>query len=220
MGKFLGSSAHITFGPFTLHPDSRQLCEDSNGRPVHMTPKAFELLSLLVENRPRALAKSELHRTLWPSTFVSDATLTSLVAELREALGDHGRERQFIRTVHRFGYAFSSEVSEHKPAAQPMTHTWIVFDHREMALARGDYSIGRDPLSAITLLSPTVSKRHARISIGEVATIEDLGSKNGTFVRGEPIAGVTLLEDGDRIRIGSFDLTIRIVTGSGSTDTH
>jgi hypothetical protein len=122
-----------------------------------MTPKAFELLSLLVENRPRALAKSELHRTLWPSTFVSDATLTSLVAELREALGDHGRERQFIRTVHRFGCAFSAEVSDHQPAAQPTAHTWIVFDNREMALALGAYLIGRDPLSAITLLSPTVS---------------------------------------------------------------
>jgi DNA-binding winged helix-turn-helix (wHTH) protein len=82
----------VSFGPFTLDHESRQLLSGDDLQPVHLSPKAYELLHLLVDTRPRALAKSEIHERLWPSTFVSEATLASLVTELREALGERGRE--------------------------------------------------------------------------------------------------------------------------------
>ena len=107
MGDFLGTPRLVSFGPFTLDNESRQLLSGEALQPVHLSPKAYELLRVLVDTRPRAVAKRELHERLWPSTFVSEATLASLVAELRDALGERGREAHFIRTVHGFGYAFS-----------------------------------------------------------------------------------------------------------------
>ena len=74
-----------------------------------LSPKAFELLKTLIDQRPRALSKHELHAHLWPATFVSEANLASLIAEVREALGDTARQPRFIRTSHRFGYAFCGE---------------------------------------------------------------------------------------------------------------
>ena len=69
---------HVHFGEFTLDTGSRQLRQGDAER--HLSPKAFDLLCLLVGNRPRALSKAELHERLWPATLVSEATLTSLIA--------------------------------------------------------------------------------------------------------------------------------------------
>ena len=85
----------VRFGEFTLDTESRQLRQGNAER--HLSPKAFELLRLLIENRPRALSKAELHERLWPSTFVSEATLSSLVAEVRDALGEKARRGRFVR---------------------------------------------------------------------------------------------------------------------------
>ena len=95
---------NVQFGEFTLDLDARQL----RGRKgeLHLSPKAFELLKVLTENRPRALSKNELHEHLWPATFVSEVNLATLIAEIRDALGDDARKPRFIRTAHRFGYAF------------------------------------------------------------------------------------------------------------------
>lgn len=94
----------IDFGAFSLDTDSRRLTR--SGVRIHLTPKAYDLLLALVRERPRALPKAELHRRVWPDTHVSDATLTSLVGELREALGETGRKDGFVRTVQRFGFRF------------------------------------------------------------------------------------------------------------------
>ena len=75
-----------------------------------MSPKAYELLKLLLEQRPKALSKAELHERLWPGTFVSEVNLAALVNEVRAALGERGRHGRFIRTVHGFGYAFAHEA--------------------------------------------------------------------------------------------------------------
>jgi DNA-binding winged helix-turn-helix (wHTH) protein len=89
----------LSFGPFTLDADARQLVHGSDRRHVHLSPKAFDLLTLLAEARPRAISKQELRDRLWPSTFVSEATLASVVAEVRDALGERGREGRYVRTV-------------------------------------------------------------------------------------------------------------------------
>jgi DNA-binding winged helix-turn-helix (wHTH) protein len=208
----------VAFGPFTLDQERRQLLAGENLQPVHLSPKAYDLLRVLVETRPRAVAKSELHERLWPSTFVSEATLASLVAELREALGERGREARFIRTVHGFGYAFSALAQE---AGRAPAANWIICNGREMSLGEGEHVLGRDADVAVPLRSPTVSRHHARIVItGEIAMLEDLESKNGTYVRGRAVKSPVQLADGDQIRIGAFDLTYRTITGKGSTVTQ
>jgi DNA-binding winged helix-turn-helix (wHTH) protein len=221
LGDFLGMPRAVTFGAFTLDVDTRQLLRGPDRVPVHLSPKAYELLRVLVDERPRALSKNELHERLWPSTFVSEATLASLIAELREAFGERGREPGFVRTVHGFGYAFSGVAQEIGAADPVRVASWIVCNGRETSLADGEHLIGRDADVAVPLNSPTVSRHHARIVIaGETATLEDLGSKNGTSVRGQKIASPMKLADGDRIRIGAFELTFRTLAAMGSTETQ
>jgi DNA-binding winged helix-turn-helix (wHTH) protein len=212
-------SKQLSFGAFTLDLDSRQLHRGSEAAPVHLSPKAFELLQVLIEARPRAISKSELHERLWPDTFVSEATLSSLVAELRDALGERGREAQFIRTLHGYGYAFAALAAAPSPRVGAIAN-WIVCDGREIPLTDGEHLLGRDDGVRVELRSPAVSRHHARIVVsGTTAVLEDLGSKNGTVVRGKPVTAPVQLADGDEIRIGSFVLKFRCVSGKGSTET-
>ena len=96
------------FGPFTLDLATRQLT--AAGQAIHLEPKAFELLSALVLERPKAISKADLQERLWPGTFVAEANLSNLVAEIRAALGDPARAPKFVRTAHGFGYAFCGEA--------------------------------------------------------------------------------------------------------------
>jgi DNA-binding winged helix-turn-helix (wHTH) protein len=218
LGNFLGQPQRVTFGGLTLDLDTRQLRQGDD--PVHLSRKAYELLCVLVGARPRAIAKRELHDRLWPSTFVSDATLASLVAELRQALGDRGEPTTRIRTVHGFGYAFDGGADGVASTAVAARRHWIICNGREHPLTDGENLIGRESGAAVTLSAPGVSRRHARVVLADdVMTVEDLGSKNGTFVRGQALTAPLVVVDGDRIRVGSFELTIRTLTDAGSTET-
>lgn len=212
----------LSFGAFSLDTESRQLFEDGIER--HLSPKAFRLLLLLLESRPKAISKGQLHAQLWPDTFVSDATVTSLVSEVRGALGERAGRARFIRTVHRYGYAFKDVTTAGPPRAHVgdgRVRCWIVWERGQVALKEGDHLLGRDDDVAVWLESPTVSRHHARISIaGGDARLEDLESKNGTYVRGQRLAASTLLHDGDEIRLGSVTLTFRALAGSASTVTQ
>lgn len=220
-GDFLGPLKRLSFDPFTLDAETRQLLHGPDDQPVHLSPKAYDLLCVLLETRPRAIAKSELHERLWPSTFVSDATLASLVAELREALGEKGHTARFIRTVHGFGYAFSGLAREHAAPEVKRVANWIVYNGRETSLDEGEHLLGRDAESAVPLSSSTVSRHHARITVnGQIAILEDLGSKNGTYLRGQVVTAPMRLADGDQIRIGAFELTFRSLEAPGSTATQ
>lgn len=209
----------VRFGDCVLDTETRVLSRGAE--PVHLSPKGFELLRLLLERRPKAVSKSEVHESLWPGTFVSDGTLTSLVAEVRSAIGD--AEAAQIRTVHRFGYAFSgaAETAPEKRAAPPRFAYRLLGRHgREIALPEGESIVGRDPEATAFIDDGSVSRRHARIRIADgVATIEDLQSKNGTALRGEKISVPQPLQDGDVIGFGFLDLTYRVFPLSGSTET-
>lgn len=210
----------VTFAGFTLDLDARQL-RGANGE-LHLSPKAFELLKVLAENRPRALSKNELHEHLWPATFVSEVNLATLIAEIREALGDDARKPRFIRTAHRFGYAFCAPVSEALAESRTAVATfcWLINDGRRVPLHAGENILGRDEGEGIQLDSPTVSRRHARIFIGDrMATLEDLDSKNGTFLRGERVSAAVPLANGDEIRAGSVVLRFRMSTPAALTST-
>jgi DNA-binding winged helix-turn-helix (wHTH) protein len=210
-------AVRLAFGDLILDLGTRQLLRA--GEELRLSPKAFELLRLLIENRPRATSKDELIERLWPDTYVAEANLPSLIAEIREVTGDSADEPRFIRTLRRFGYAFCGTVTddERLSAATPLG-SWLMCDGRQIRLADGENIIGREPDAAVWLDFFTVSRRHARIVIvGNRATLEDLGSKNGTQLRGQPITGTVELTDGDEIRIGSVILSFRMPMRPGST---
>jgi DNA-binding winged helix-turn-helix (wHTH) protein len=215
--------AKARFGEFLLDVDLRQLRGPSGN--LHLSPKAFDLLALLVANRTRVLSKIELQERLWPETFVIDTNLASLIAEIREALSDDAKHPRFIRTAHRVGYAFCGAVTD--DASNPLVTRanlnlcWLLKDGRRIPLSSGENILGRDLEGIIDIDSPSVSRRHARIRVLEHdATIEDLESKNGTYVRGERVSAAPVpLSDGDELRIGSVSLRFRQQTTSGSTMT-
>ncbi len=210
----------VRFGDCVLDSETRQLFVGSDE--VHLQPKAFQFLELLLRNRPKAVSKDAIHEALWPGTFVSDGTLTSLLAEVREAVGDSAREPRFVRTVHRFGYAFCGQAQEVRDqpsaiAGQKMA-CWLIRGRRRFALASGETILGRDPGAAVFLDDASVSRRHARVVVSDAgATLEDLGSKNGTCVGERRIGSPEPLADGDQIRVGSVALTLRIYPMPDST---
>jgi DNA-binding winged helix-turn-helix (wHTH) protein len=201
------------FGEFRLDPQRRQLFRGEDA--VHLTPKAFELLTALVESRPQAMAKADLEARIWGRTHVAETSLAGLVAELRTALGESSREPRFIRTVHGFGYSFCGTAQTDPPASDPFRVGDLVYRiawaRREVSLRLGENVLGRDPDVVAWVDSPTVSRRHAHILVSpEGAVLEDLGSHNGTFVRGHRVTSPVALRDGDEIRLGSVIVTLHI----------
>lgn len=215
-GELQGNVA-LRFGPCAIDVLRREVRRDD--AVVHLTPKAFDLLVLLIGEAPRVVPKSELHQRLWPGTFVSDATLVGLIKEIRRELGDRDPEAPIIRTAHRVGYAFSAGL-EQAANASSVCH-WLMVSGRRIALREGENSIGRDPSSNVWLDSASVSRAHARIVVGRTGvSIEDCRSKNGTKVGEEPVTGATVLRDGDRLRFGTVSALYRSSGAGMSTETH
>jgi len=210
----------VRFGHLQFDAEARQLYR--NGSAVHLTGKAFELLKLLLERRPAAISKAEIQDPLWRDTFVSEANLPTLVAEIREALGDDARQPRFLRTVHGFGYAFSGEVlDDGNVSSVRASGCWLGSEMGRISLAEGENVLGRGEDAGVILASSTVSRHHARITISAgVARIEDLASKNGTYVGDEPVTAVRLLQEGDQIRVGSFLLTFHRPEPGAPTSTE
>jgi DNA-binding winged helix-turn-helix (wHTH) protein len=208
------------FGDFTMQIPARQLLE--HDRVIHLSPRAFDLLHILIAHRPGVVSKDELNHRLWPDTFVSEINLATLVAELRRALGEDAGNPRFIRTVHRRGYAFAGAAIEESPRSETSVDSlgshWVMWDAGQVRLAKGDNLLGRGRRVTVWLDSPTISRRHAKIVvIGPHATLEDLGSRNGTFVRGEKVTSPVPINDGDEIRLGSVVLRYRINSGQATT---
>jgi DNA-binding winged helix-turn-helix (wHTH) protein len=212
----------LRFGTFIFDGDRRQLFRGETD--AHLSPKAFELLKLLLESRPRALSKANLQHHLWPDIFVSEANLPLLVREIRTALQDDAQRPRFIRTLHRFGYAFCGTVTELSGDAPQLARhgpaCWLVWKRQRLDLNEGENLVGREGQDMVQLDAPSVSRRHARITITEAdAVLEDLGSKNGTYVRGARVATPVHLRDRDAIRFGSVLTTFRISSADAPTET-
>jgi DNA-binding winged helix-turn-helix (wHTH) protein len=210
------------FDDFTVDERTRRVLRSE--QELHLSPKAFDLLVTLIENREQAMSKTDLQQKLWPSTYVLETNLAGLVAEIRRVLDDSADEPRYIRTVHRHGYRFVGHLSGERPlpavAPAHATRYWIVWEERQIPLAPGENVLGRAPDAAVWIDAAGVSRHHARIRLsGDRATIEDLGSKNGTYLRGERITMPSALQDGDQIRLGSIVVTFRIPAPAGSTET-
>jgi len=192
-------------GEIVVDRDARQL--RLRGEAVHLSAKAFDLLCLLIEKRPRALSKQEIHDQLWPDTFVGEASLPVVIREIRTALGTGGRHA--IRTVHRFGYAFDAPMRETPGEAARAPSRFHVLRHagRDFVLIDGENIIGRDPAVQVCVSSRSVSRHHAVIAIdSDRATVRDLGSKNGTRIDGTPIEESAPLRDGAIVMFGAVEM--------------
>jgi DNA-binding winged helix-turn-helix (wHTH) protein len=212
----------LLFGECEFDSGRRLLLRHGRAEPLSF--KAFQLLELLLDRRPEAVAKAELLERLWPGTFVSDASLYNLVAEVRAALADSSGATRFIRTVPRYGYAFHGDARS-APAVgvsgTAPTGACLVLGRREWRLSEGSNLLGRDRDCAIRIDSAAVSRHHARIVVGpSETTVEDLKSKNGTNVNGVRVGRRVALTDGDRIRVGPVTITYRLLDSLPSTVTR
>jgi DNA-binding winged helix-turn-helix (wHTH) protein len=214
----VSAPAVVRFHGFVLDEGRRLF--GRGDQPVHLTRKAFDFLVVLIAHAPQVVTKPDLHRQLWGETFVTDATVASVVKELRAAFRDHGGDESLIRTAHGVGYAFTGTIDRGEPNHAERSRCCLIAGSRRVILAEGANDIGRDPDAAVWLDSPQVSRRHARITVAdEVATLEDLGSKNRTLVNDRRISEPTRLGDGDAIQIGSTVFVFRVMNVTATTET-
>lgn len=204
----------VAFDRFTFDSERREL--DDGSSQIHLGPKAFRLLEVLIENAPRAVSKRALYEQIWPNTFVDETNLAGLINEVREALGDAARKPRFIRTVHGFGYAFSGELTRDDFT----TAAILVFRGQEIPLRAGANVLGRDASADVQIDDVTVSRRHAKITLSDDgATLDDLESKNGTFIDGTKISETTPLADHQTFVLGDASITFKRAGSAGSTVT-
>jgi DNA-binding winged helix-turn-helix (wHTH) protein len=211
----------LKFDPWELDTDRRLLT--AGGDPASLSPKAFDLLVVLAQHPEKAFSKAELHQILWPDSFVSDGSLAVLVAEIRAALKDEADQPRFIRTVRRFGYGFCAPVTTTPQDASSVPSLsgcggWVIWGNRSIAIGPTESVLGRALDADIRFDVPGVSRRHARIVVdGDLVALEDLGSQNGTYLRGERIRGRATLVDGDEVRLGPVSIVFRQLGADGST---
>ena len=209
----------LRFGPFTLDLDQRRLL--SSGRDLPLTPKAFELLRLLIEQRPRAISKDEIIQTVWKDTFVTENNVATTIRDLRDMLEDDARTPRYIRTSYAYGYAFVANVEPEEPRAQavPATSNWrLIYAQRELLVLPGENIVGRAGADVLAIDSVTVSRHHARLTLdGARLFCEDLGSKNGTWVQSQPAKTRLEVHDGAELRFGSAVVIARLVSEALTT---
>jgi DNA-binding winged helix-turn-helix (wHTH) protein len=209
-----------TFGRISVDASARTIA--AAGQPVHLTRKAFDLLLLLLEHRGTAVSKDSIYARLWPDTFVAESSLQTLVHEIRQAIDDRETSPSWIRTVHGVGYSFAGDVHA-TPVASASARSerpaaWLFRESMRLPLYVGENVLGRGVEDVIEVDLPTISRRHARITIGEPAMLEDLSSKNGTWLRNERVIEPARLADGDEVRLGSAAFTFRLARSPKSTE--
>src|SRR5688500_8158619 len=174
-GEATIGSVRFQLGEFTLDLDQRQLFRADEAQKI--SPKALALLEVMARRSPGALSKNEIHGLLWPGEFVEDGSLHNLVSEIRRVLGE---DRGLLRTVPRYGYALTIEPDL---SSGELSRFCVLIGDARIPLRLGGNVLGRGPDSDVPVELPGVSRHHARITTTATeARIEDLGSKNGTFV--------------------------------------
>ena len=215
----------LRFGPFLFDSTTRQVMEGS--RPVHLSPKAFDLLQVLLEHRPALVSKGELQDRVWPDVAVVEANVANAIAEIRRVLGDDPKSPAYVFTVSRRGYRFCADAepiggaSERKEARQRVLRWWLNWKDTTLPLSEGDNVVGRHPASDVWINATSVSREHARIIIGSGgAAVEDSGSTNGTYVDGKKISGRHSLVDGSSVTFGSEKTTFRLWSDDAAARTE
>ncbi len=210
-------------GDWTVEPTLDRIWREDHV--VQLRPRAMEVLVSLADLNGRLATKQHLIDTVWRTEFVSDNALTHVIAELRNALGDDAQHPRYIETIPRRGYRLVAKVTLHDsaPVSTPTlpARFKLTSDDNEFPLAVGENVIGRGPDATVRIDDPEVSRRHATIKVeGDVAILHDLGSKNGTFLRGERVVEPARLANADEIRIGISVATFRFIAIDDRTKTE
>src|SRR6266545_1136678 len=205
----------FVFAPFSFDTVSGELRR--GGRRIPLLGTASELLRVLIEERHRIVTKEELLRRVWRGAAVEEGNLSTYIAKLRTALDDEPQAPRFIRTHHGHGYRFIGDVAgdtRARSASRGPSGFVLEWDGRELPLLQGENIIGRTAAAgSIAIADPHVSGAHARIVIeGEDATIEDLESKNHTFVGPVRVTQPHPLQPGDILRLGGPTMIFRRAT--------
>lgn len=192
------------------------------GQTVKLEKLPMEVLSLLVQRAGALVARSEIEAALWGTTvFVDrDAAINTAIRKIRHALRDDAARPRFVETVVGKGYRFVASV-ESRPAPthhSPFPRYLVTRGKQEFALESGQTIFGRDPVAEVFIDHPSVSRRHASLSIGaDGAVLEDLGSRNGTFLNGRRIEGSVKIDHGAIIGLGPIALTFVVLRAPAST---
>jgi len=195
-------AVRVGFGECVLDTGSRTLVH--RGAAVLLTPKAFQLLEMLLSRRPEVVTQQELRDRLWPRTHVGHTSLARLVTEVRKATRDDTRAPRFAPPPREMAGS----------ACRLRTATG------DAELVEGENLIGRGTECRVRILSEKVSRRHARVMVsGSRAVLEDLGSKNGTRLNGRRLGLPADLADGDQIMVGHEILVFAVATAVQTTRT-
>jgi len=143
------------FGPFRVDASRRLLFREGN--PVPLTPKAFDILLVLLRNADRIVEKDELLRLVWPGTVVEENNLTRNISSLRKALEEGPTDHRFVVTIPGRGYQFAAETPVLTPEPE------VLFERH----SRAEVHIEEENDEATTLpkLKPSVPS-HAGLFIG------------------------------------------------------
>lgn len=209
--------ASYRFGPFRLIPAQRRLERD--GVAVAVSPRAFDLLVVLVTHRDRALSKDEILDLVWLGAAVEEGNLAQQVHLLRHALAAAG---DCVATLPRHGYRFVATVEEDgEVRAAPLASMHcLVWEGREFPLREGLTVVGRAEDADVQIPLPSLSRRHARVTVhADGATIEDLGSRNGTWRGTTAVREATPLVSGDLLRLGAASVVYVRMSAGDTTRT-
>jgi DNA-binding winged helix-turn-helix (wHTH) protein len=209
----------LRFAACTFDAERRELRRE--GRAVPLSPRAYALLALLLDERPRPVPHDRLRDALWPDTAVGYNSLAQVVSEVRRAIGEPAGSGRTIRTVPRVGYAFAAPVTEAGGFGARRFAGSFVGREREHLVPEGESLVGRAETCDVRLHADGVSREHARLVAREGRVyLEDAGSKNGTWVNDARLAGRVELRDGDAVRFGSLRVVFRASSGRSSTRTE
>jgi DNA-binding winged helix-turn-helix (wHTH) protein len=216
-----GSPEAFWLGDWLVEP---RLAQISRGEmKIRLRPRALDVLTCLAGAPGDVVSKREIMDAVWRTSFVTDNVVSQVITELRTALGDDARSPRYIENIPRRGYRLLAPVRP-REAAVSVTHDEpeyvLVSADRTHPLRRGETLIGRGFAAGIRVDRPEVSRTHALIIVeGGTATIEDLGSKNGTMVNGRRITRRTGLSAGDEVHLGSPAVILRFGPSSEPTAT-
>lgn len=188
------------------------------GDAVRLSPRSFKALEMLLQRYPSAVSRDELYGALWPDTFVNLTNLNNVIAEIRSAIAD--RSKKIVITRQRFGYGIGVPVVTDRQGRAPRSRFSVAIAGETFILHEGENLVGRSPEAVVVLDLPSISRHHAVIRVStDSSEVEDLKSKNGTFVRGERVGRVRELLDGDAIQFGSICGIFRGVAVGATTAT-
>lgn len=215
-------SGSFRFGEFEL--DVAAYVLRRAGERIKLEKIPMEILVLLLENVGVLVSRTQIRAALWGSdVFVDqDAAINTAIRKIRRALADDAEHPRFIETIVGKGYRFIAQVGPSSADVDRLDDSFpkyvLTRGKREFVLAAGENLLGRDPDARVHVDHPSVSRRHARISIDSAAAVlEDLKSRNGTFVDGREIETATEIHDGAIIGLGPITLTLIVLAPDAST---